>query len=400
MMTIKTLSLATALLTLLQTTIQAQSTASRISDKLNQAILSAGQGHIVQMDAMPMADLPQLNYQQKAGGPPYLFTDDPEYIRVPEAAVLREKINPGPTRLYVYHCNGTTGTISRISAVIENISSKPLHLRFLKYAFPGVSGDYGKLGKEGIRDFILSKPGSKLRTIAPGAAEPLDEAMEASTVKFDQLIHGFYEFETDQPAKITVLQTTPDTPSPVAAARIKELIPPRSKSGAGRGYYPYSDYEITNAPGEVFDTADGPRQIMIADGKQDRWMTGLDSSSTMPCILKGNYGAFYNIKLNRTSSDGRGLALLTWNARYNSGCKAMGGCNAVGPGKFPAGPVMIPSNAPVIRGGDSAVLLQVYPPLPKGKTETIEITYTPPGASCLPTPLLLVPVEMISNMKR
>jgi hypothetical protein len=314
---------------------------------------------------------------------------------VPEGAVLRERIGPGTNRLYLYHCNGTTGTIRRISAVIENLSDKPLKLRFTRYAFPGVSLDYGRLGRMGIKAFLESRPATagEERVIAARTAEPLDEAVERSTVKFDELIHAWYEFEIDRPAQVTIVQTDPDTPSPVAAARIRELLPPRSRSGAGRGYYPYSEYEITNTPGQTLDTAQGARQILVADGTLDRWLAGFDSSSMQPVMLKGNYGVLYRMTLRRASSDGRALALLTWNARTRSGCKAMSGCTQVSAGKFPAGAVLVPSDAPVVRGADKAVLLQVFPPLPRGESEVIEIVYTPPGASCLPTPLLLLPLD-------
>jgi hypothetical protein len=209
----------------------------------------------------------------------------------------------------------------------------------------------------------------------------------------DELMHAWYEFEIDQPARITVLQTGQDVPSVVANERIEEILPPRSRSGAGRGYYPYSEYTVTQPKGQELDTAQGPQQIFLADGTLDRWLTGWDSTSSQPIQLKGNYGVIYHIKLKRKSSDGKALALLTWNARTRSGCGAMGGCTGVSAGRFPAGPVMVPTKENVLRGGDKAVLLQVFPPVPKGKTQEIEITYTPPGASCLPTPLLLVPIR-------
>ncbi|MCX7020527.1 MAG: copper amine oxidase [bacterium] len=362
--------------------------------EVNDKLVEAHQGSTVPMGDFDMEALPILPFMQTAGGPPFLFADDPEYIRLPEAAVLRERVNPGPVRLYLYHCNGTTNTIRKISAVIQNLSAEPMKFRFLRYSFPGVGHDYGQLGRMGAKMFFSSLPQPAPRIIPPHAAEPLDDAVEKSQVSFNQLIHAWYEFETDQPARITIVQTDPVTSSPVAAARIRDLLPPRSRSGAGRGYYPYSEYEIHNPPGMVYDTSMGAYQIMIADGKLDRWLTGHDSSSTAPSILKGNYGVLYRIKIHRTSSDGRALALLIWNARTKSGCKAMSGCAQVDAGKFPAGTVLVPSDAQMLRGGNVASVLQVYPPLAHGCTETFEIVYTPPGASCLPTPLLLVPFEM------
>jgi hypothetical protein len=389
-----TLTLETDVPRIIRRSQEARSTGITVSRELSDAVGRARQGDVVEMGRFDMEALPIIPMQQLAGGPPMLFADDPEYIRVREGAVLREVIGPGVTRFYLYQCNGTTGTVSKISPVIENLGDKPLHLRFLRYAFPGVSLDYGKLGKTGIRDFLAAKPRDDVRTIAVGGAEPFDPNCEKAAVKFDYLIHGWYEFEIDQPARISVLQTTPETPSTVANARIKELLPPRSRSGAGRGYYQFSEYTVTQPPGQMLDTAQGPQQIFLADGTLDRWLTGWDSTSTIPVQLKGNYGVIYQIKLKRSSSDGKALALLTWNARTKSGCKTMGGCTGVSAGKFPAGPVMVPTNEPYVRGGDKAVLLQVFPALPKGKSEEIEITYTPPGSSCLPTPLLLLPIAI------
>lgn len=387
-----TLTLETDVPRIIRKSQEARGTTITLPNDIAESIRNAAQGDVIPMGAYDMEALPIVPVKQQASGPPLLFADDPEYIRVPEAAVLREVINPGVTRFYLYHCNGTTGTKSKISPVIENLGPDTLHFRFRRYAFPGVSLDYGKLGKEGIRDFIAGKSHPQVKTVPPGGAVPFDDACEQSLVPFDNLIHGWYEFETDQPARLTVLQTDPGTSSTVANARIKTLLPPRSKSGAGRGYYPYSEYEVTQPEGQVIDTAQGPQQIFLADGVLDRWLTGWDSTSTTPVQLKGNYGVVYHIKLKRTSTDGKALALLTWNARTKSGCGAMGGCTGVNAGKFPAAPVMVPTKEGVVRGGDKAVLLQVYPAVPAGETQQIEITYTPPGASCLPTPLLLIPI--------
>ncbi len=43
---------------------------------------------------------------------------------------------------------------------------------------------------------------------------------------------------------------------------------------------------------------------------------------------------------------------------------------------------------------DGLVLLQVFPP-PEGGKGTIRLTYSPPGASCLPTPMVFLPVEWV-----
>jgi hypothetical protein len=387
-----TLTLETDVPRIIRRAAETRGTSIPLPAGVENAIRAAGQGDVVDMNAYDMEALPIVPVRQQAGGPPMLFADDPEYIRVPEGAVLREEIGPGITRFYLYQCNGTTLPKTKISPVIENLGDKPMNLRFLRRVFPGVTLDYGRAGKEGIRSFLTAKPEAETRSIPAHSSQPFDPNCETHLVKPDELIHGWYEFETDQPSRLTVLQTYPDVPSVEAAKRIKDVLAPRTRSGAGRGYYPYSEYTVTQPEGAAIDTADGPQQIFVADGVLDRWLTGWDSTSTQPIQLKGNYGVIYHIKVRRKSTDGKALALMIWNARTKSGCKAMSCCTGVSAGKWEAGPVMVPTNEPVLRGGDKAVLLQIFPPVPKGETRELEITYTPPGASCLPTPLLLVPI--------
>lgn len=62
-------------------------------------------------------------------------------------------------------------------------------------------------------------------------------------------------------------------------------------------------------------------------------------------------------------------------------------------GMHPAGLVMIPRAQVTFSEAGDNVLLQVLPPLEYGREETLEILYSPPGASCLPTPILFLPID-------
>lgn len=372
------------------------STTAPLPETLTARLRSAKQGDTIDMSAWDMQAVRLLPLAQTAGGPPMLFADDPEYIRVPEGAVLRERVHPGTTRMYIYHCNGTDVGPRRITAVMRNLSDEPLTLRMTRRAFPGVSLDYGRLGRTGIRDFLGEQKNLPApRVIAPGATEVIDDEVEAARVRRDELLHAWIEFETDQPGEVTILQTDPGTPGPVASAAIHELIPPKRTSGAGRGYFPFSEYAVRPAAGFTLDTASGARQMLVADGRIDRWLTGFDSTcTTRPCVLKGNYGVVYRFRIPRAATDGRSLALMVWNVRTVRGCGGMSGCVEVNAGKFPAGLVMVPTDKGVLVGNDKAVLLQVYPPPAAGGDDSVvEFTYSPPGASCLPTPLLLLPFD-------
>ena len=371
----------------------AAESAAPLSPAVQARLLRAGQGQIVDMGA-PLSDkLPDNTYFRVGSGPQFAFSDDPEYFRVPEGAAMRETVKPGVVRIYVYEVNGTTDTVSKITTVIENLGSAPLKHRFLRYGSSGPDKDYWGVAKAGMVGYFGSEPGKWAPEIPVGGAAVLDPKMDRGRVKFDELVHGFYEIEVTQPARLTVLQTAPDTPSIEANARIKTVLPPHNlDSGAGRGLYQISDFDIALTTGTAIDTAKGMTQLIVADGKRDSWITGHDSSRDGGCILKGNYGVIYRMKLDWKSADGRDLAVMIWNPHGDS-CWGMAAAVKVNAGVFPGGLVEIPSDKPVVVKKTDAVLIQRYPAPPKGTTGTIELTYTPPGAACLPTPILFVPID-------
>jgi hypothetical protein len=134
---------------------------------------------------------------------------------------------------------------------------------------------------------------------------------------------------------------------------------------------------------------------VVADGNLDPWVSGIDGSSGRIINLAGNYGVVYTIEVNWVSPDGKGLALLTWNALSGGKwCGGMANVMKVSKGKFKEGIVQLPSDKLITRGYPEAVLIQVFLPDPDNKIQTVRLTYTPPGASCLPIPLIFIPVEL------
>jgi hypothetical protein len=74
-------------------------------------------------------------------------------------------------------------------------------------------------------------------------------------------------------------------------------------------------------------------------------------------------------------------------------CDGMVNVIKVSKGKFSEGYVQVPSDKPFNTGSPDAVLLQVFLPDPEKEVQTIKLTFTPPGATCLPVPLVFIPVE-------
>lgn len=363
----------------------------------NSQILKASQGQIINLDKFITSTFPDIGYDKVVmPGPQFIISDDPEYIRVPEGIALQEKVQPGAVRLYVYNVNGVREPQKmdrKITAVIRNLGDKDMHIRMLKYSSQPASTNYFQIGKKGLADFFASKGDEQIRIVKPGKAIAIDEHLEKQIVKYDELVHGFYEFVVDQPGEISIVQTDIKTSGPDAIKRIKQVIPTNHANG-GRGMFGISNYKVRAT--DVYDTKNGPAELIIADGKKDPWITGFEGSSGEPARLAGNYGVLYNVNLRWKSTDGKGLALVTWNSRSadNKWCSGMAASMVMDKGKFKQGIVQLPADALITKGAPEAVLIQIFPPAKKGEVQTINFTYSPPGASCLPTPLVFVPIDM------
>jgi hypothetical protein len=364
-----------------------------------ETLQAAPQGGVVLLRELcaRQRDLPTLPVAiADAHGPQFLFSDKPEYFYAGNGIALEEDVKPGVVRLYLYHVPEPGAGPKTISAVIRNLGRKTMKLRFLRYAFPAPGKNYQKIGKTGLIDYFNSKPEKTGRRIPPGARAVLDPRLDATTVTTDELAHGFYEFEINQPARVTVFQRDPGQSSVAVVDTLPKLlreISGRPATGSGSGLFLASDFNVTAQNGFVLDTTGGPMRLLLADGKRDPYIVGHDSIDQLDSVRdRGNYGVMYRIRLKWRSGDGRGLALLmTRSGGTNVYCGAQAGAVRVNRGVWPGGTVAIPTGRVSYGSPGEMVVIQKFPPPPKGRTGEIEITYSPPGASCLPTPMLLAP---------
>ena len=363
------------------------------------ALEAARQGEVVLLSELwpQQRELPLVPIKiSDAHGPQFLLSDKPEYFYTGNGIALQEEVKPGVARLYIYHVPEPTNGPKTISAVIENLGSRPLKFRFLRRAFPKPGRDYQRIGKAGLVEFFNSKPEKTNRRLAPGGRMVIDPQMDAATATTDELAHGFYEFEINQPARITVFQRSPEQSSLTVIDQLPRLpfdLPGRKANGAGRGLFLTSDFKVVGEPGFVLDTAHGPMRLVLADGRTDPAIKGRDGIEQMEAVKdSGNYGVLYRIRIKYASSDGRGLALLmTKSGKGGQWCGSQAAAVQVNRGIWAGGTVAIPADRVSYGNPGETVLIQKFPPLRHGRTGTIDILYSPPGASCMPTPLLLVP---------
>jgi hypothetical protein len=315
----------------------------------------------------------------------------PEYLHDHNGLCLAEKVSAGLCRLYIYHVPGTTNSSRTVTAVIENLSSRPLAVRFTHYSFVRPGTDYSVMGVEGLMQYFTGQWLPPPFSVAPAGKMVLDQKLDETVAADPALVHALYEFELDGPARICVLQRDTNQSSTEMAGQLPPL-PRKQPGGAGRGLFPNADLAISNAPGCVIDTTNGVQRLLLADGSSDPWVLGTDAlEANMIVTNKGSYGVIYHISLAYASSDGRSLAILIGapggrrggEARPRVALKISGGL-------WPGGWVSLTGGGSVRQRGATAVA-QVLPPPPRGATNVVEMIYSPPGGSSLPTPIFFAP---------
>ena len=357
---------------------------------------SGKQGEIIQLPGFINQEFNKISFKKIVlPGPQFIISDDPEYIRIPEAIATKETVQPGAVRLYVYNVNAVKEPEKmprKITAVIKNIGKSTMHLRMLRYSSQKPSGNYFLIGKQGLYDYFSSKETQKIVKIKPGKTVAIDKQLEKNIVQFDELTHGLYEFVIDQPAEIAVLQTSPLRSGADAYEEITNIIPTSHKN-AGRGLFGVSNYQIIND--EIISTDQPISQLVIADGIDDPWVLGKEGVSGKEAKLAGNYGIMYQVEFNWKSTNGKGLALVTWNSRTdNKWCSGMANSILIKNEDKPNQIVSVPSNQLTTKGAPEGVLIEIFKPDPNKEIQTLKFVYSPPGASCLPTPLIFVPIDL------
>jgi hypothetical protein len=367
-------------------------------------LANAKPGDVVRTTFDSIADVARipLSIKSDPDAPLLVLSDKPEYFRTGNGIAMREPVPAGRVRFYAYHVPVPIDGSKRVIAVARNEGDSPVKLRETRAARPNVGGDYHRIARDGMLGLFhepLSEPIE--RVIAPGSLLVIADSGEVE--RRDLLLHALIEFSIDGPIVLETAQIdgavdVADTASVKQAMAgldlLPQILPGQRASGAGRGQFKDNTFDVTPGDQAIYDTAMGVRQIVVADGQDDPWLSGVDSITGELTINKGNYGAVYRIRVPFKSSNGKRLGVLMVTARTdNQWCRAATAVVKVSDGVHAGGVIELPRDAIRFYQIPEAVVVQTFPAPSADATGMIEIDYTPPGACCLPTPILLVPID-------
>ncbi|MGE5482844.1 MAG: hypothetical protein ACM3VX_08085 [Bacteroidota bacterium] len=350
-------------------------------------------------------------------GPTLLFSDQPEYVE--GEGILSRGTFSGPWRVFVYHVNQETSGYKYFPVVIRNLGEKEVTVTVRRQGVRGPSQSYLWVGQESLRDFFLPQQPRTLKIPAGGWAL-LDPTGLKRPVTYNQLIEGLYEGDTDGPIEMLVLAT--NSLEDIDLARFEPIPVPADK--VNRGTFGPADRTINLA------NAGEEAVWLLASGKYyDQFLTGPDELDGNMRSNFGNYGVVYHVNLRlrapAESTEAEARAEVGAEAEAEAVAVAVAAENATGTTKTEtstgrkvriyfgsgsgcgfAGAILVtagPNAGKVIRipetprryfsgyGADMSYVAEIE--LNSNEETLFSFDFMPPGASCLPALLYVLPVK-------
>lgn len=288
-----------------------------------------------------------------------LVSDSPEEIRQP--GILYEDTINGKSRLYAHHIN-LSGKSVTFMVYATNLSDKPVTLTTTNKGevWPTIYANI--MGNEATTEFLNDRS-AESKLVIPAGKTYVYSQMPVFLP--GQGANVIYDVESDGPLKISfVAQDTADSKP------LKDLQY-RNELDHVRGTYTSADI-AWNA--DLNRQMENPMKLQFGNDKSDPFLKGVDAVLKTPATNYGNWGVKYNVHLKNPPK----MAVMLM---------AKGGIFK-GPVKINGEIVLVPQSG-VLSAFDGVIMLGRT----TGTEETLDIEFSPPGASNLPVDIILYPLR-------
>lgn len=324
-----------------------------------------------------VANLPEWEVRSADIGGTLLFSDSPEIVE--QDGILYADTVVGNARLLYYHLNGTKLS-KKIVVVLENRTDDDADVTITNYAMGGPSSDYLYVGKSTQEEYFGGKKIAFAHVPARGK-QLLHPKLNQVAVQPEKLVYGVFDFDTKTPVKVSVMMLPADADPLHFIDQAKVL--PADKSHL-RGTFIGMD-RIVKAERIYDGRRDGTVAVTLADGKLDRYRTGVDATDGSIVENYGNYGVLYKIQLPVTGT--------TRTQYYLNPCGGVyAGALAMRKGMY-GRPEMVPTPRNKAFFGDGRRETDTSFIGEYGSLDSVWIEFSPPGASNLPARLILTSAQ-------
>ena len=303
---------------------------------------------------IPVTSLRVIDPVITMGSEKVLLSNSPETFT--EDGILYTDTVMGSARIHYHHQNGTTVN-KYVYLLATNKGSKPAEIIITKQGTGGPS-DAMSVGRMAVYRFLAS-----------GSSTPVAILPEETRILYatrpvfpGQCIDGLFDVKTNNDVLFSVVVT--ENLDPVTQYEQLKLLP--LDGNHSRGTFPASNRFIS----VNLDQPETSR-LIIADGKNDFFLSGMDERTKRIANNTGNYGVLYE---------------LTIESKYKTGIvlSARGG-PFVGAIKWDNQVFYLP-NSGILNSPDKGALIGVLLP---GQQKTLY--FIPPSGSCLPINLVFIP---------
>lgn len=320
-------------------------------------------------------NLPEWEVRSADVGGTLLFSDSPETVE--KDGILYADTVQGKVRLLYYHLNATK-VPKKIVAVLENPTNQDMNVTISNHAMGGPSADYLYVGKTAQQEYFKGNNIAFAHVPAYGR-RLLHPKFDQTIVEPEKLVYGIFDFEAKYPLKVSVMML-PVNEDPLRFIDRAQVLP-ADKSHL-RGTFTGMD-RILKGVKPYDGIKDGSVAITLADGILDRYRTGVDATDGSIVENYGNYGILYKIQI---PTKGAG------NTKYylNPQGGVYAGALTVRQGTYGRGE-MIPTPLNKAYFGDGKRTTDLTFLGEYNNFSSIWFDFSPPGASNLPTRLILMP---------
>ena len=338
----------------------------------------------------PSSMMHQITTETFDTGGTLIFSDSPEYVT--QDGILYSDIVEGSARILYYHLNNSNAD-KKLAVIVENVSGRFNVLNITRGAAAKPSRKFLNIGKAVLTSYMKNNFHTSLAFNA-NERKLLRDNMHDLIVKPGHLAYGLYDFDVDHPVRITVLMYPADA-DPFIYSLGAQILPKDEQRLRGT----FKDMtRVIRIKGKYDPSSDGIKYMMLSDGINDQYKTGVDATDGSLVTNVGNYGVDYRIELETRDKTRFYLSPLggVYAGAMRSNHKGRSQLILTPRGKtfFGDETPVEPENVKEAREAGLALLTD-YTELADLGTFNGKVTfdYSPPAASNLPVHIILMPAD-------
>lgn len=294
-----------------------------------------------------------------------LISNAPE--RIKSFGILYSDEVSGPARLYASHVNGMTERMMLVVTASNLSATEVARVTVSKHGEIMPSANVQLNGQQATLEYMLDRSAADSVLIPPGTTALLAKLPPINPRQGTNVIYDV-EPDSEEAIRYSFLAVPVSVHLRTLMADNLASLEQLSYEKHLRGTFETADKELRISGGNIYT----PMALSVVDSQLDRQLEGIDATSRLLVVNKGNYGVVYDLVIEKPPA----MTVMM---------RARGG-SYKGHFMIDERVVFAPASG-VIRPQDGLFVLGRT----DGQTEEMHIRFSPPASSSLPFDLIFMP---------